>query len=408
MNNYLKISGPGVLVAAAFIGPGTVTVCSIAGAKYGFVLLWALVLSIIATVVLQEMSARIGLVSQRGLAQVIKENTQNKTLKIISILLILSAIVVGNAAYEAGNISGGLLGLEALGLNTTASIGGLSINYWSIIIGVLAAVILYIGNYKFIERFLVALVILMSMAFVITAIVTQPNILAVLKGMLVPSLPEGSLLVVLALVGTTVVPYNLFLHASLVKEKWSSVASLPTVQQDTRLSIILGGLVSMVIVICAAALQGTDITTAADLVKSLEPLFGIYSTYFVGIGLAAAGLTSAITAPLAVAYVVQGSLGWQGGLKSTRFRLVWASILLIGVIVASLGYKPIAIIKFAQVANGVLLPVIAGYLIWIANKKQLLGSYVNSKIQNIVGIIIWCLAFGLGLWSILRVAGIIV
>lgn len=407
MKKRFKISGPGVLVAAAFIGPGTVTVCSIAGAKYGFVLLWALVLSIVATVVLQEMSARIGLVSQRGLAQVIKESTQNKTLKIVSVLLILSAIVVGNAAYEAGNISGGLLGLEALGLNTIASIGGLSINYWSIIIGVLAAVILYIGNYKFIERFLVALVILMSMAFVITAIVTQPNVLAVLKGMLVPSLPEGSLLVVVALVGTTVVPYNLFLHASLVKEKWSSVESLPTVQQDTRLSIILGGLVSMAIVICSAALQGSKIATAADLVKSLEPLFGIYSTYFVGIGLAAAGLTSAITAPLAVAYVVQGSLGWQGGLKSTRFRLVWASILLIGVIVASLGYKPISIIKFAQVANGVLLPVIAGYLIWIANKKQLLGNYVNSKLQNIVGIIIWCLAFGLGLWSILRVAGII-
>lgn len=407
MKKRFKISGPGVLVAAAFIGPGTVTVCSIAGAKYGFVLLWALVLSIIATVVLQEMSARIGLVSQRGLAQVIKESTQNKTLKIVSVLLILTAIVVGNAAYEAGNISGGLLGLEALGLNTIASIGGLDINYWSIIIGLLAALILYIGNYKFIERFLVALVIFMSIAFVITAVVTLPNVLSVLKGMLVPSLPEGSLLVVVALVGTTVVPYNLFLHASLVKEKWSSVERLPTVQQDTRMSIILGGIVSMAIVICAAALQGTEITTAADLVESLEPLFGIYAQYFVGIGLAAAGLTSAITAPLAVAYVVQGSLGWQGGLKSTRFRLVWASILLIGVVVASLGYKPIAIIKFAQVANGILLPVIAGYLIWIANKKQLLGTYVNSKLQNFVGIIIWCLAFGLGLWSILRVAGII-
>ncbi len=407
MKKRFKISGPGVLVAAAFIGPGTVTVCSIAGAKYGFVLLWALVLSIIATVVLQEMSARIGLVSQRGLAQVIKESTQDKTLKIISILLILSAIVVGNAAYEAGNISGGLLGLEALGLNTTTSIGDLSINYWSIIIGLLAALILYIGSYKFIERFLVALVILMSVAFVITAIVTQPNVLEVLKGMLVPSLPEGSLLVVVALVGTTVVPYNLFLHASLVKEKWSSVESLPTVRQDTRMSIILGGIVSMAIVICAAALQGAEIATAADLVKSLEPLFGTYATYFVGIGLAAAGLTSAITAPLAVAYVVQGSLGWQGGLKSTRFRMVWAVILAIGVLVASLGYKPIAIIKFAQVANGILLPVVAGYLIWIANKKSILGSYVNSKFQNIVGMIIWCLAFGLGLWSILRVAGII-
>lgn len=407
MKKRLKILGPGVLVAAAFIGPGTVTVCSIAGAKYGFVLLWALILSIIATIVLQEMSARIGLVSQRGLAQVIRESTENKLLKMVSVLLILSAIVIGNAAYEAGNISGGLLGLEALGLPTTVAVGPVSINYWSVLIGLLAAVVLYIGNYKFIERFLVALVILMSMAFLMTAIVTRPNILAVVKGMLIPSLPEGSLLIVVALVGTTVVPYNLFLHASLVKEKWSSVENLRIVQQDTRWSIALGGLVSMAIVICAAGIKGSEITTAADLVKSLEPLFGTYATYFVGIGLAAAGLTSAITAPLAVAYVVQGSLGWDDGLKSARFRSVWAMILLIGVVVASLGYKPIHIIKFAQVANGVLLPVIAAYLIWIANKKQLLGSYVNTKLQNSIAFTIWCLAFGLGLWSILRVAGII-
>jgi Mn2+/Fe2+ NRAMP family transporter len=407
MTKKLSISGPGVLVAAAFIGPGTVTVCSIAGATYGFVLLWAVVLSIIATLVLQEMAARIGLVSQRGLAQVVREQTQNKFLKTISVILILAAIAIGNAAYEAGNISGGLLGLEAIGLPTKAHIGDFAINYWSIIIGALAAVILYVGNYKFIERFLVALVILMSLAFIITAIVTLPNILEVFKGMFVPSLPEGSLLIVVALVGTTVVPYNLFLHASLVKEKWQSVDHLDTVRRDTRVSIILGGLVSIAIIVCAAAIQGSEISTAGDLVETVQPLLGAYASYFIGIGLAAAGLTSAITAPLAVAYVVQGCLGWENNLKSASFRWVWAIILLIGVVIASLGYKPISIIKFAQIANGILLPVIAGYLLWIANKKNLLNQYVNTKIQNIIAIVIWLLAFGLGLWSILRVAGII-
>lgn len=408
MKKYVNISGPGVLVAAAFIGPGTVTVCSIAGAKYGFVLLWALILSIIATIVLQEMAARIGLVSQRGLAQVIREQTQNKIVKTVSVILILAAIAIGNAAYEAGNISGGLLGLEAIGLPTTAVIGDLTINYWSIIIGAVAAIILYIGNYKFIERFLVALVILMSVAFIVTAIITQPNIFEILQGMFVPSLPEGSLLIVVALVGTTVVPYNLFLHASLVKEKWSSASQLPAVRQDTRISIILGGLVSMAIIICAAAIQGSEINTAADLVETLKPLLGSYASYFVGIGLAAAGLTSAITAPLAVAYVVQGCLGWDNNLKSASFRWVWAIILVIGVVIASLGYKPISIIKFAQIANGILLPVIAGYLVWIANRKNLLGSYVNTSTQNVLAAVIWLLAFGLGLWSILRVAGIII
>lgn len=407
MKNLFKISGPGILVAAAFIGPGTVTVCSIAGANYGFALLWALVLSVIATVVLQEMAARIGLVTQSSLAQVIRSTTKNPVVKWFSIVLILSAIAVGNAAYEAGNISGGVLGLQALGWQPVMTLGGQSINYGSLIIGLVAAFILYLGNYKILERILVGLVLFMSIAFIITAMVTKPNFVDILKGAFIPQLPTGSLLTIAALVGTTVVPYNLFLHASLVSEKWTSVADLSAVKRDSTVAIILGGFVSMAIVVCAAALGGQGITSAADLARSLEPLFGSYATYFVGLGLAAAGLTSAITAPLAAAYVVQGCLGWEKNLKSRSFRWVWAMVLGLGVLVSSLGLKPISIIQFAQVANGILLPVIAGYLIWLANKKGILGNYVNSKWQNGIAVIIWLLAFGLGVRSILKVAGII-
>lgn len=154
-------------------------------------------------------------------------------------------------------------------------------------------------------------------------------------------------------------------------------------------------------------MEGSSITNAADLAQSLEPLFGDYARYFVGLGLGAAGLTSAITAPLAAAYVVQGCLGWETNLKSTQFRLVWGLILILGVVFSSLGYKPVAIIQFAQIANGILLPIIAGYLIWIANKKDLLGQYVNKTSQNIIGIVIWIIVFGLGLRSILSVLGVI-
>lgn len=407
MKKRLHISGPGILVAAAFIGPGTVTVCSIAGANYGFALLWALVLSIIATLVLQEMAARIGLVTQSSLAQVIRSTTKNPLVKWFSIVLILSAIAVGNAAYEAGNISGGVLGLQALGWQPTFTAGGLSINYGSLLLGLIAAFILYLGNYKVLERILVGLVLFMSIAFIITAMVTQPNLIEVAKGAFIPQLPKGSLLTIAALVGTTVVPYNLFLHASLVSEKWASVEELPAVKRDSRVAIILGGLVSMAIVVCASALKGQGIQSAADLARSLEPLFGSYATYFVGLGLAAAGLTSAITAPLAAAYVVQGCLGWEKDLKSGSFRMVWAIVLGAGVLVSSFGLKPITIIQFAQVANGILLPVIAGYLIWIANKKAILGVYVNSTWHNGIAIVIWLLAFGLGARSILKVAGIL-
>lgn len=405
MNKKFSISGPGVLVAAAFIGPGTVTVCTIAGVTFGYALLWAMVLSIVATIVLQEMAARLGLVTRKGLSAIIREEIRNPIARGFAIVLIVSAIIIGNAAYEAGNISGGVLGLESLGISGALALGGLSFNYWSLLIGLLAGILLLIGSYKILEKVLVTLVIFMSIAFLITAVITKPDLIGIFKGTFIPAFPQESTFTIIALIGTTVVPYNLFLHASLVSEKWKDVHDLPAVRRDTMVAIILGGMVSMAIMICAASLQGGEIRNAADLAQSLEPLFGEYARYFVGLGLGAAGLTSAITAPLAAAYVAQGCFGWGKDTKDLRFRMVWASILTLGIILSSAGYKPVDIIKFAQVANGVLLPIIAGYLLYIANRKQLLGTYVNTRMQNLIGIIVWLLVLILGLKSIFKVFG---
>jgi len=406
MKNIFKKIGPGTLVAAAFIGPGTVTVCTIAGVTYGFTLLWAMVLSIVATVVLQEMAARLGLVHGKGLAETVKHEIKGSFPKWIAILLILSAILVGNAAYEAGNISGGVLGLQTIFENTSITIGTASINLLSLSIGIVAFAVLYIGNYKVMERSLVALVLLMSLSFIITAILTKPDIGEVLKGMFTPKVPEDGWLTIIALVGTTVVPYNLFLHASLVKEKWNNVSDLGTARKDTMISIILGGLVSMAIIVCAAAISSTEVTNASDLAKGLEPLYGSFSKYFLSIGLFAAGITSAITAPLAAAYVAKGCFGWEGGLKSAKFRAVWMFILILGVVLSSTGVKPIEIIKFAQVANGILLPVIAGFLLWVVNRHSVLGDYKNTKLQNVLGILILCTAIILGAKSLIKVFNI--
>ena len=218
--SFFKNKGPGFLIAAAFIGPGTVTVCTIAGAKYQFALLWAMVFSMFATIVLQEMTARLGLVAKTGLAEAVRNQLKNPLLKWLAMALIMSAILVGNAAYEAGNISGSMLGILALYDNIFFSIGQININLGSILVGLIAFIVLYIGSYKLIEKILITLVIIMSFAFIVTAVMTQPNMLAVIKGMFIPSFPENSWLIIIALIGTTVVPYNLFLHASLVQEKW--------------------------------------------------------------------------------------------------------------------------------------------------------------------------------------------
>ncbi len=406
IKKWFQNIGPGTLVAAAFIGPGTVTLCTLSGVNFGFNLLWAMVISIIATIVLQEMAARLGIISQKGLSGVIRDEVKNPVIKQLLIGLILIAIVIGNSLYEAGNIGGGVLGLETVLGSWKVSLGTVSINLMTILVGVIAFLLLYIGNYKFLEKALVTLVILMSISFLITAILTKPDVLAIIKGMFIPKLPENGLLTVIGLIGTTVVPYNLFLHASLVKEKWNKPNDLPSARKDTIISIILGGFVSLAIIISAAAIPSGKISNAADLAQGLAPLFGNASKYFLALGLFAAGITSAITAPLAAAYVAKGCLGWKGGLKSRNFRFVWMFILLLGVLFSSFGIKPIQIIKVAQVANGLLLPLIAGILLWVMNKERVLGIYKNTKFQNFIGLCILTFSIFLGLKSILKVLNV--
>jgi Mn2+/Fe2+ NRAMP family transporter len=392
--------GPGTLVAAAFIGPGTVTVCSLAGVEFGFTLLWALLLSIVATIVLQEMAARLGLVSGKGLAEVVRVEISNPFLRFVSLLLVVSAILIGNAAYEAGNITGGSLGLRTIVPNSVIELGALAVDTLSLLIALLAFVLLIIGSYKLIERILVLLVLFMSISFLLTAFLTQPDWVAVLYGLFVPSLPEEGLITVLALIGTTVVPYNLFLHASLVREKWEGEQQLRAARKDTYVSVALGGLVSVAIVICGAAIESSQINSAAGLALGLEPLYGRFSEVVISLGLFAAGITSAITAPMAAAYVAQGCFGWRGGIRSRRFRMTWMLVLLLGLVSSFIGGSPIEIIRLAQFANALLLPIIAVFLLWAVNQKRILGQRVNSRVNNLLASLIVLITFLLGLKSL--------
>ncbi len=404
MKNWLKNVGPGVLVSAAFIGPGTVTVCTLAGANFGYSLLWALLLSVIACIILQEMAARVGIVSGKSLSQCIREEIKHPVYRILSILLILAAIVIGNAAYEAGNISGAVLGISAIAGPLNLSIESFQLNLWSVFIGAVAFIILAVGNYKTLERIFIGLVIFMSLSFLVTAIIVQPDLVELIKGLFIPSSGPAGLFTVMALIGTTVVPYNLFLHASLVGEKWKKPSDLKFARKELVIAIILGGTVSMAIVICASAPQiSTKITSAADLALGLEPLFGKFATWFIALGLLAAGITSSITAPLAAAYVIKGCFGWEKGLNSIKFKAVWATILLVGVFSSSLQINPVELIQFAQVANALLLPVMAVFLFWIVNRTAVMGKYRNSGMQNIFGILIIGITIFLGARSIFSV-----
>lgn len=396
--------GPGLLVTAAFIGPGTVTTASLAGANFGFALAWTLLFSVLATIVLQEMSARLGLVTGRGLGEAVRRVISQPLLKFGAAALIVAAIAFGNAAFQTGNVIGAALGLEAL--------SGVSPRIWSLVIGAAAFALLLTGAYRVIQRCLIVLVVLMSLAFLGTGILVRPDPLEMLTALVRPSVPGGSLLTVIALIGTTVVPYNLFLHASAVREKWPEgvplTQSLPQARLDTAVAVSLGGLVTLAIMATAAVAffgKHTSIENAAVMASQLEPLLGPAAQQFFALGLLAAGLTSAVTAPLAAAYAVRGAVGFQGGLDDWRFRGVWMAVLVVGVAFAFLGERPIAAILFAQAANGVLLPVIAVFLLMVMNRRDLLGEHVNGRLANVLGVAVVLVAFGLGAVQILKVLG---
>lgn len=409
LSERLKSIGPASLVAAAFIGPGTVTTCSIAGSQFGYTLLWALLFSIIATLILQEMSARLGVIGRKGLGEALRDEFRKPVGRFISVFLVLSAIAIGNAAYETGNILGGVMGLEAITGAGRIEIGRFSPGFWGPVIGIIAFTLLFFGNYRTIEKGLIALVIIMSLTFIGTAIIVKPDLVKIVTGLFIPQIPEGGILTVAGLIGTTVVPYNLFLHASAVGERWSDPSKLAAARTDSIISIGAGGLISMAIVVTsAAAFHGkpVNITGASDMAVQLKPLLGNSSGIFLSLGLLSAGLSSAITAPLAAAYASSGILGWSRDTRGWKFRIIWIGVLLTGVMFSAARIKPVMAIFFAQVTNGILLPLIAIFLLKVMNNKKLLGEYKNGKLANIGGIAVVIITILLGAKSLLSLMNI--
>lgn len=387
----------GYIIAAAFIGPGTITTASLAGANFGFHLVWALLFSIFATIILQDMAARLGAATGSGLAQAMKETVSLPWLRTAFMLLIVGAIGIGNAAYESGNLTGAAIGLDAF-----ISVG---VAEWAVILGMLAVVLLYTGSYQWIENVLVCLVFIMAAVFLITLIVAKPNLTDMFSQAFSPQLSVGAITTVLALIGTTIVPYNLFLHASLVakasKGRPTDIAVKDSRAQSVR-AISLGGLITLIVMATAmmAFFNSAATMDASNMGEQLKPVLGESAQWFFALGLFAAGLTSAITAPLAAAYAVCGALGLSDDLKGRAFRTVWFTIIVIGVVVASLGYKPLPAILFAQATNGLLLPIIAVFLLVVMNKSDKLGAFRNSWVSNVAGLFVVSVVVGLGLYKL--------
>lgn len=391
-----------MLVTAAFVGPGTVATASSAGASFGYALLWALLFSVFATIVLQEMAVRQAIITGEGLAATLRRALAGSIAGKATMLLVIAAVGLGNAAYESGNIAGAALAVGSVLPGSQST--------WSLVIGVSAVALLFLPAYRQLERVLIGLVLAMSAVFLVSAVLLRPDWSAMLSGALWPRLPAGSLLTVIALIGTTVVPYNLFLQANAAREHWAGREdrdqALSEARLDTLLSVTLGGLITVAIVTTATVTYfgSSEGFSAADLASQLEPVLGPAGRYLFAAGLFAAGLTSAVTAPLAAAFAVCGALGWSDHPQDRTFRAVAIAVIVIGTVFAASGARPISLILFAQAANGLLLPVIAVVLLWLMNQRGYLHNQVNQWRSNLLGVLVVGTAMGLGgskLWSLL-------
>lgn len=354
------------LIAAAFIGPGTVTTAFNVGSYQGSgYFIWAL-LAAGAGYFLMEMSARITLVSQQSLGQLIGRRYRWLA------MLCLFAVCLGCLAYQAGNLLGALSGLELF-------LPGLP-RYWVIALGALAAVVLNLGDTRKIGRVLGVVVAVMGVVFVVAAVLalTSGNLDATAER-------RGSTGAILALVGTTIVPYNFFLAAGLTQGQ-----QLGEMRKGLLGAFGLGALITMAIIVVGST---TDSFAGFDqMAGALEAGLGSWSKVVIGAGLLAAGLSSAITAPLAAAIAGRELIGnreaadWSP--KGKFFRGLWVTVLSVGVLVACLDLNIIGVIVSAQVANGLLLPLVVLIVLFFANDRQLLGPEVNPWWQTALGILI--------------------
>ena len=373
------------MVAAAFIGPGTITTASVAGATTGITLIWAIVFSVLATVLLQELAVRSALTTDRDLASLIKGFGAGRWWGTPLLLLIILAVGVGNAAYQSGNLSGAGIGLStALGIDSAIVV---------LLCAIAAAILIVINRYRWLERILVVLVAMMGVLFSALAILLAPLLSVQSEGRLLPDFSSTNLTLVLALIGTTVVPYNLFLHATAARQRWQGCSvgvALSGARWESCVAIFFGGATTVAIVVVAAALvPGTsDQSPLNAVISAIEVQLPGWGAIVLGIGLFAAGLTSAIAAPVAAGWTICGAMGWSVDPDSSSFKIVALTVVLIGSFFALVTTRPAALIVTAQVTNALLLPLIALVLMMVANSALLPSGYRNSVMLNTLAAVV--------------------
>lgn len=367
------------VISAAFIGPGTITTAVTAGSQYQIQLLWAVVFATIACIFLQEVSARITIASGLTFGQTLAQKYgAGKGLWIKWIVAV--PVLLGCAAYEAGNILGGVSGVSLL-------MPGDGKVYTVIITGI-AGIVLWKGGSHTISILMTVLVGMMGVAFLVLALQTDFSLGDFLQASVIPVIPDGSELLVLGLVGTTIVPYNIFIGSAISKGN-----TVPLMRLGLTVSVIIGGLITAWIMI-AGSMTGS-FSSFSELAINLENKMGTVGSLALGIGLFAAGFSSAITSPYAASLIASTVLGSE---NKKAIRAVWMIVLLTGFLFGISGVKPIPVILAVQALNGFVLPLLAYFLILLVNDTKVIPPEYRHSLWHdflLIGIFGTTLLIGL-------------
>jgi Mn2+/Fe2+ NRAMP family transporter len=393
---YITALGPGIIAASAGNDAGGIATYASVGSQYGYGLLWALVLITIALSMVQEMCARMGAVTGKGLADLIRERFGLRwaTFATLSLLVANTSTIV----------------TEFVGIGAASEIFGIPRWIAVPLMGFLIWRLVTLGSYGRLEKVFLAMT-MVFFSYVLATFLAHPNWGDVLHSTLVPSfqLDSSYLFTVVALIGTTITPYmQLYAQASVV-EKGVTPSDYTYERFEVIAGVLFSDVVSAAIVIASAAAifvshGPTPLNTAADAARALEPVAGVYAKYLFAVGLFGASMLAAAVLPLATAYAVTESIGFERGVSFTFrdapvFVGLFSFLIALGALVAMIpGVPVVQLLIFVQVINGVLLPIELFFIMRLVNDKTIMGRYTNGRVYNIVA---WVVVLGITLAVVL-------
>lgn len=378
LKTWIQSIGPGIIIAALVFGPSKITITTMLGAGYEYSLVWIVVVAVFFMIIFTNMSARIGIATQKSLLTTISE----KWGKPAGIATGLGIFLV-TASFQAGNSIG--IGISLAEPTHTSQV------FWIILFNVMAISLLFFrAFYKVLEKIMIGLVFLMLFAFITTLILSKPDITEIVSG-LIPRIPTGSMGLVIAFMASCFSIVGACYQSYLVQERKKIRPDIRQSGKESLLGMCILGLMSAILLICSAAVlhpKGISIHSATDMAKALEPAFGKYAAYLFLAGLFGASFSSLIGNATLGGTLSGDAMGYGGMLSSRIIRLLIALIMVIGATVAIIfGRLPLQLIVLAQAVTIFIVPFIGIAIYLVANDRQLMGAYKNKTFSNVVGAI---------------------